>query len=282
MSVQPAHKFADATLAGEGRRIGVFDSGVGGLSVLRAIRQHLPEAELVYVADSANAPYGERDDAFIAQRCHAISGFLESQAVDAIVVACNTATAVAVQSLREALPSLPIIGVEPGIKPGIAQSRNKRVGVLATPGTLASNKFKALVQTHGDEATLVLQPCPGLAKEIETGDLDGEPLKKLIEQFCAPMLEAGVDTVVLGCTHYPFAQARFRDVLGDQVQLLDTSEAVARRTATLIKDTPAKQVRRGLPPAHMTSLWTTGSPEHLSNVARAWLGWDFQAQHLPV
>lgn len=282
MSVQAAHNFAKGTQTGEGRRIGVFDSGVGGLSVLRAIRKHLPLAELVYVADSANAPYGERDDAFIAQRCHAISGFLASQAVDAIVVACNTATAVAVQSLREALPNLPIIGVEPGIKPGIAQSINKRVGVLATPGTLASKKFKALVQAHGEEATLILQPCPGLAKEIESGHLDGQPLRQLVEQFCAPMRQAGVDTVVLGCTHYPFAEALFRDVLGQHVNLLDTSEAVARRTADLIKDAKPQHSTCAPSVAPTTSLWTTGSPQHLSDLARGWLGWDFQAQHLPV
>lgn len=257
----------------------MFDSGVGGLSVLRAIRRQLPLADLIYVADSANAPYGERDDAFISDRCHAISKFLNQQHVDGIVVACNTATAIAVQGLRAALPDMPIIGVEPGIKPGIAQSKNKRVGVLATPGTMASAKFKALVDAHGREATLVLQPCPGLAKEIESGSLDRPELQALIHQFCAPLVETHVDTVVLGCTHYPFAAHLFRQALGPEVGLLDTADAVARRTADLLHP------RQALPPETASAqprieLWTTGSADHLSSVSSNWLGWPLRAKEL--
>lgn len=277
MNGQSAHNLNPHSFDGQGRRIGVFDSGVGGLSVLRAIREQLPQADLVYVADSANAPYGERDDAFIAQRCHAISGFLKSQAVDAIVVACNTATAIAVQSLRKALPDLPIIGVEPGIKPGIAKSNNKRVGVLATPRTLASAKFKALVQAYGNEAMLVLQACPGLAKEIESGTLDRPTLRSLIDEFCAPVRQAGVDTVVLGCTHYPFASNLFQEALGPSVILLDTADAVARRTADLLARSSVKteQATSGA-----IELWTTGAPAHLETVASTWLGWHLHAKQL--
>lgn len=279
MSVQSAHNSPVIPASGQGLRIGVFDSGVGGLSVLRAIRRQLPLADLIYVADSANAPYGERDDAFISDRCHAISKFLNQQHVDGIVVACNTATAIAVQGLRAALPDMPIIGVEPGIKPGIAQSKNKRVGVLATPGTMASAKFKALVDAHGREATLVLQPCPGLAKEIESGSLDRPELRALIHQFCAPLIEAHVDTAVLGCTHYPFAAHLFRQALGPEVSLLDTADAVARRTAELLHP------RQGLLSENTNSqprieLWTTGSADHLASVSSNWLGWPLQAQEL--
>jgi glutamate racemase len=279
MSVQSAHNSPVIPASGQGLRIGVFDSGVGGLSVLKAIRQQLPLADLIYVADSANAPYGERDDAFISDRCHAISKFLNQQHVDGIVVACNTATAIAVQGLRAALPDMPIIGVEPGIKPGIAQSKSKRVGVLATPGTMASAKFKALVDAHGREATLVLQPCPGLAKEIESGSLDRPELQALIRQFCAPLIEAHVDTVVLGCTHYPFATHLFRQALGPDVGLLDTADAVARRTAELLHP------RQGVSPETERSqphieLWTTGSADHLASVSSNWLGWPLQAQEL--
>ncbi len=279
MSVQSAHNSPVIPASGQGLRIGVFDSGVGGLSVLRAIRRQLPLADLVYVADSANAPYGERDDAFISDRCHAISHFLSQQRVDGIVVACNTATAIAVQGLRDALPALPIIGVEPGIKPGIAQSKNKRVGVLATPGTMASAKFKALVEAQGREATLVLQPCPGLAKEIESGSLDRPELQSLINQFCAPLIQAHVDTVVLGCTHYPFATHLFRQALGPDVTLLDTADAVARRTADLLRPVQATlAANAGSQPS--IELWTTGSADHLASVSSNWLGWQLQAKPL--
>lgn len=279
MSVQAAHNLNPHSFDGQGSRIGVFDSGVGGLSVLRAIRAQMPQAELVYVADSANAPYGERDDAFIAQRCHAISGFLKSQAVDAIVVACNTATAIAVQSLREALPDLPIIGVEPGIKPGIAKSTNKRVGVLATPGTLASAKFKALVATHEHDATLILQPCPGLAKEIEAGSLARPELQSLINEFCSPLIQAQVDTVVLGCTHYPFATHLFRRALGGDVNFIDTADAVARRTATLLRPIEGRYGDSACAQPSIV-LWTSGSPNHLASVSCNWLGWPLQANQL--
>lgn len=279
MSVQSAHNSPVIPASGQGLRIGVFDSGVGGLSVLRAIRRQLPLADLVYVADSANAPYGERDDAFISARCHAISHFLDQQRVDGIVVACNTATAIAVQGLRDALPAMPIIGVEPGIKPGIAQSKNKRVGVLATPGTMASAKFKALVEAQGREATLILQPCPGLAKEIESGSLDRIELQSLINLFCAPLIQAHVDTVVLGCTHYPFAAPLFRQAMGPNVSLLDTADAVARRTADLLHPGQGESAMR-TDSQPCIELWTTGSVDHLASVSSNWLGWKLQAKHL--
>ena len=278
MSVPSAPDSTIGLNSDHGFRIGVFDSGVGGLSVLRAIRAHLPAADLVYVADSGFAPYGERDQAFIEKRCHLISDFLKSQAVDAIVVACNTATAIAVHSLRQRLHALPIIGVEPGVKPAIAQSANKRVGVLATPRTLSSDKFRKLVETHGQNAQLYLQPCPGLAREIEVGHLGSAALLALIQQFCEPLKQAGVDTVVLGCTHYPFAQDTFREVLGPNVTLLDTAEAVARRTAALLgAASPATSGRDGT-----VQLWSSGDPAHLQKLAMNWLGWHLPVQALPA
>jgi len=195
MSVSPARPPAQDAIEeqGQGWRIGVFDSGVGGLSVLRAVRARLPQASLVYVADSGYAPYGERDQAFITARCHHIAGFLRQREVDCIIVACNTATAIAVNSLRADLPDLPIIGVEPGVKPAVAHSPGKRVGVLATPGTLASERFQALVESHGQGAQLTLQACPGLAKEIATsagpGRHRGAGLHPL--PFCGRHLQPG-------------------------------------------------------------------------------------------
>jgi glutamate racemase len=277
----PPHLDHDADQhLGQGYRIGVFDSGVGGLSVLRAIRARLPLAQIVYVADSGHAPYGERDEAYITARCHHIAAFLHQRAVDCIVVACNTATAIAVNSLRAHLPAMPIIGVEPGVKPAVKRSVNKRVGVLATPGTLSSARFKALVQSHGQGADLTLQPCPGLAKEIETGDLDGAAVRSLIAQFSAPLKTAKVDTVVLGCTHYPFVMAAFQQALGPDVFIVDTAEAVARRTASVLHDLPQMAASPCAVDRQAIELWTTGEPEHLTRLARHWLNLDCSAHLL--
>lgn len=281
MSTLSAHDSTLRNMQGQGLTVGVFDSGVGGLSVLRAIRQAMPLADLVYVADSAHAPYGERSDAFISERSHEISRFLQNQAVQGIVVACNTATAVAVQGLREALPHLPIIGVEPGIKPAIALSRNKRVGVLATPGTMASQKFKSLVDRHSGEAQLVLQPCPGLAREIESGELNSPQLLELVDRFCQPLRQAEVDTVVLGCTHYPFIGKQLQAALGPNVNLLDTAQAVAKRTASRLSEASTALVPHAdARDFGQTQLWTTGSPAHLQDVAQKWLGWPLAARSI--
>lgn len=270
---------------GEGLRIGLFDSGLGGLSVLRALRQHLPAAHLLYVADSGNAPYGERDDAFIGQRALHITDFLLTQGAQAIVVACNTATAAAVHTLRQHLPDLPIIGVEPGVKPAVALSVNKRVGVLATPSTLASAKFKRLIELHGQGAHIVPQPCPGLAKEIESGQLDTPRLRELVATFAEPLRQAEVDTVVLGCTHYPFVAPLFQQALGPQVRILDTAEAVARQTARVSgnwTDSPTNSTfDTTFYASDLTQLWSSGDPAHLSTVANNWLGLRTPAHALP-
>jgi glutamate racemase len=256
-----------------GPRIGVFDSGLGGLSVLKALRQHLPTAELLYVADSGHAPYGERDDGFIAERSLAITRFLLDQGAQAMVVACNTATAAAVHSLRAQWPDLPIVGVEPGIKPAVAASHNKRVGVLATPATLSSAKFKHLMTQHGQGAELFLQPCPGLAKEIEKGQLDTPTLRALVQSFSEPLLQSGADTVVLGCTHYPFVAPLFQEALGPGVRIVDTADAVARHTARMVNQLLLSAPHAPDAPGR-TLLWSSADPEHLRLVARQWLGLD--------
>ena len=263
---------------GAGLRIGLFDSGLGGLSVLRDLRQHMPLAQLLYIADSGNAPYGERDDAFIAGRALTISEFLLSQGAQVIVVACNTATAMAVHTLRQRWPEVPIVGVEPGVKPAVALSANKRIGVLATPGTLASDKFKRLIEMHGHDALIVAQPCPGLAKEIESGHLDSAALRALVEVFSKPLREAEVDTVVLGCTHYPFVAPLFQQALGPQVRIIDTAEAVARQTQRVSKDLARFQNPNSEP---TTQLWTSGSAAHLAQVADRWLDLKTQVSVFP-
>jgi len=259
-------------------RIGIFDSGVGGLSVTQAIRRRLPHAELLYAADTAHAPYGDRTEEFLCDRSERIARFLRDQGAQMIVVACNTATAAAVARLRAGAPELPLVGVEPGVKPAVALSTAHRIGVLATTRTLASEKFRKLAEAHADGATLVLQPCPGLADAIETADT--EQIELLVQRYCAPLREAGVDVAVLGCTHYPFARALFERALPG-VQWVDTADAIARQTARFA----AEFVERGqadaivdAPPA--LRAWSSGSPEVLASFARRWLELPLHVQEM--
>ncbi len=262
-------------------RIGVFDSGVGGLSVLRALRQHLPQAHLMYVADSAYAPYGERSEAEIIARTDKISRFLLAGGAQLLVVACNTATAAAVQHLRETHPGWPIVGVEPGLKPATQVTRNGRIGVMATSGTLRSDKFQRLMAQHGTDVFVHLQACPGLALAIERGNLQSTELQSLIDRYCAALTEQGVDTVVLGCTHYPFVQAQLQAALGPGVQIIDTAEPVARRTVKLVNELAASSAPVPAEPGK-TDLWTTGSPVELAAIARAWLDFEGATHALPA
>lgn len=256
----------------------MFDSGLGGLSVLRALHARLPLADLTYVADSGHAPYGEREGEFILSRSQRICDFLAARKVDAIVVACNTATAAAIHVLRQNHPGLPIVGVEPGVKPAVASSANKRIAVLATPSTLASDKYKRLIEQHGAGATIVAQPCPGLAREIEAGQLDSPALRDLVERFAAPLRQAQVDTAVLGCTHYPFVAPLFQQALGPGVSILDTSEAVAQHTAHLCEHRPAAHPASDAdrPTGGAIELFSSADPQHLATVARRWLGIEGQ------
>jgi len=260
------------------RRIGVFDSGLGGLSVLRALHQYLPLADMLYVADSGHAPYGEKDTTEIIARSEYITDFLLTQGAQAIVIACNTATAAAAQHLRARWPDVPIIGVEPGVKPAVAHSPSGRIGVLATPGTLASPKFQHLVERHGRNAEITLQACPGLAKEIESGELDTPRLRELVAQFAGPLQEAQSDTIVLGCTHYPFVRPLFEQVLGPGVRIIDTSDAVARHVAHLVTELPACTPETS--GSHIR-FWSSGNPALLSQIVQRWLHLKTEAQALP-
>lgn len=255
--------------------IGIFDSGVGGLSVLRALRAALPAARLSYVADTANAPYGERDEAFIVQRSLAIGQALHDQGATLLVVACNTATAAAVEALRQRWPHWPIVGVEPGLKPALAASATRRVAVMATPATLASDKFRRLLQAHGRDAVVHLQPCPGLAAAIERADPRDPELQSLLDRFSADLRAARVDTVVLGCTHYPFVAQALAERLPPHTQLIDTADAVARRAVQLLGDAAAPDDAAG-----EVRLWSTGESAPLERLARQGLDLTLQAQHL--
>ncbi|ABE48894.1 glutamate racemase [Methylobacillus flagellatus KT] len=215
--------------------IGVFDSGVGGLSVLRHIQQQLPHEHLLYVADSLNAPYGPKPQAFIIERSRNIAQFLIESGAKAIVVACNTATAAAIRILRNEL-DIPVIGMEPAVKPAAAATRSGVVGVLATTGTLKSAQFAALLEHYGKHIKVVAQACVGLVECIERGELDTPSTRALVAGYVAPLMEEGADTIVLGCTHYPFIKPLIADIAGPDVVLIDTGAAVARQVGHRLEE----------------------------------------------
>ncbi|MCA8028276.1 glutamate racemase [Burkholderia cepacia] len=215
--------------------IGIFDSGLGGLSVLRAARAQLPDESFIYVADSHHAPYGPRDEAFITERTLAIGEWLAREGAKALVIACNTATARAIAAIREHLP-MPLVGVEPGIKPAVAVSASGVAGVLATQSTLNSPRFQALLDRYGAGRRFICQPGHGLVEAIERGDTNSPALRVLLDSYLQPMLDDGADTLVLGCTHYPFFTETIRDLVGDRLTIVDTSDAIARQLARILDE----------------------------------------------
>jgi glutamate racemase len=208
--------------------VGVFDSGVGGLTILRAVRQALPGENLVYVADTAYVPYGQKSPEQIQHRALTIGTFLVAQGVKAIVVACNTATAAAIDALRARWP-IAFVGVEPAVKPAVAATRSGVVGVLATPATLASPRYRSLIERYAGGIRVVAQPCAGLAEHIERGDLDDEHTEHLLRGFVEPLLAEGADVIVLGCTHYPLVAHIVKRIAGSNVAVVENGMAVARQ-----------------------------------------------------
>ncbi len=258
-------------------RIGVFDSGVGGLSVLRDLRLQLPQAEFVYLADSGHAPYGERSDAHVLERSRRITRhLLHTEACQGVVIACNTATALAVLQLRADWPGVPLVGVEPGVKPAVALSVNQRIGVMATTATLRHARFHALVVAHAATAQVIAQPCPGLALAIEQGDLQAQEVQRLLVAYCGQLRDKKVDTVVLGCTHYAFVHDQIAALLGSEVRLIDTAEAVARQAARLFGAVTGPVAVEGAVPcaAPTIRLQTTGTQALLRDIAMRWLQLD--------
>jgi glutamate racemase len=214
--------------------VGVFDSGLGGLSVLRAVRAQLPDEAVIYAADSRYAPYGERDDDFIVDRTLAIGEWLVREGAKALVVACNTATAQSIEHVRERLP-IPLIGVEPGVKPAALQSKSRVAGVLATQATLRSARFQGLLERYAADCRFLCQPGHGLVQAVERCDVGSAELRALLRSYLEPMLDAGADTLVLGCTHYPFLDAAIRDIVGERLALIDTSVAIARQLERVLE-----------------------------------------------
>ncbi len=209
--------------------IGIFDSGVGGLSVLRAIHARLPNENLLYFADQDHVPYGSRSLEEVRTLSEEITRFLISKGAKIIVIACNTASAAALHWLREAFPEIPFVGMEPAIKPATEQSRSGVVGVLATPATFQGQLYASLITRFAGDITILQDTCAGLVEEIERGALDGEKTHQILDNALRNMLDRGLDTLVLGCTHYPFAMPLIEQICGDAVQVIDPAPAVARQ-----------------------------------------------------
>lgn len=252
--------------------IGVFDSGVGGLSILGALRAELPRERFVYSSDAGNAPYGERGDAFVAERTLAmVRELIDEHHVKAIVLACNTATAAAVHLLRERHSDVALIGVEPALKPAAALTRTRRVAVIGTRVTLTSAKFRALHDSLRDQAEFLVQPCDGLAGAIE--NFNDDEVANLCRLYLEPLGEWGprqgqIDTLVLGCTHYPFAARQIVAVVGPDVRLVETGEPVARQTRRVLEHHGALNDEGD---GHV-EFRTTGSLEALRAASSRWLG----------
>jgi len=241
--------------------IGVFDSGVGGLSVLKHIRAQLPSLPLLYVADSGHVPYGDKTQDYIRERSLVLTEFLVRAGAATVVVACNTATAAAAAMLRARF-AFPIVAMEPAVKPAVTATRSGIVGILATVGTLESARFAALLEQYAGEVEIVTQACPGLVEKVEAGELASSATRELVERYTRPLLERGADTIVLGCTHYPFLRPVIAAAVGPRVQLIDTGEAVARQ---VVRKLPEQLIGRiDLKPDER--FWTTGTSHSAARI----------------
>lgn len=260
--------------------IGIFDSGVGGLSVLHHIRAALPAANLIYVADSGHVPYGDKSPVYIEERSQTLTRFLLARGAEAIVIACNTATAAAAGSLRVKFNRIPIVAMEPAVKPAVAATKKGVVGVLATVGTLESARFAALLEKYAGSVKIVTQGCPGLVEVVERGDLHGLEARRLVERYTEPLLKAGADTFILGCTHYPFLAPLIHEVVGNDIALIDTGEAVARELK--------RRVEKELPARNLTSqpgtetFYTSGEVDRATRIMSLLWGKEVSAEALPA
>lgn len=260
------------------RTIGVFDSGVGGLSVLQHIREALPEADLIYVADSGHVPYGDKSPAYIEARAMSLTRFLLKQGAEAVVIACNTATAAAALPLRKQFSKIPFIAMEPAVKPAVAATKSNVVGVLATVGTLESARFAALLEKYAGSVKIVTQGCPGLVELVERGDLHSVEARRLVERYTAPLQAVGADTLILGCTHYSFLAPLIREAAGAEISLIDTGAAVARELKRRVDAELPARVRLGEAGSEM--FYSSGDVEQAAPIFSAL--WQSPVQVLPL
>ena len=239
--------------------IGVFDSGVGGLSVLRAIRQSHPEEDLLYLADQAHVPYGLRSLTEVRQFSEDITRYFLQYGVKLVVVACNTASAAALHHLRNTFPEIPFVGMEPAVKPAAETTKSGVVGVLATPATFQGELYASVVERFANGVRILQDTCPGLVEQIERGNLDGRETLAILRQALDGMLEENIDTVVLGCTHYPFVIPQIETITGPQVRVIDPAPAIARQVGRLLDqhNLHAPSSQRG-----KSTYLTTGELDH--------------------
>lgn len=249
--------------------IGVFDSGVGGLSVLRAIRALMPAESILYFADQDHVPYGSRTMVEIRDFSAAITRFLLSRNAKLIVVACNTASAAALTYLRQSFSDVNFVGMEPAVKPAAERTKTRKVGILATPATFQGKLYASVVERFANGVELLQHTCPGLVGQIEKGDLEGDKTRAILENALRPMLDAGIDTVVLGCTHYPFVIPLIQQIAGESVRVIDPAPAVARQVYRLLDAAGAMHLGHGLGDARF---YTSGNTTAFKSLLPKLLG----------
>ena len=259
------------------RPVGIFDSGVGGLSIVREMRTALPAESILYVADSANAPWGDKPPEFVRARALKIAGFLVAHGVKAIVIGSNTGTAGSAEALRAAL-QVPVVGIEPGIKPAVAASRSRVIGAIVPAAVGESDRLASLLDRFGSDVRVIIQPVPGLVEHVEAADVDGPELRRKLEGYVRPMLDAGADAIVLGSTHYVFLKPALAQIAGPHVALIETGAAVARQLGRVLDE-------RGLHAsggAGQERFWTSGDPGASARAISTLLGRDVNVEKLPA
>jgi len=257
--------------------IGIFDSGVGGISVLRAIREQMPEESIIYFGDQGHIPYGPRPMEQIRDFSEAITRFLLDHGAKIIVVACNTASAAALKYLRQKFPTVQFVGMEPAVKPAAEHTHTGKVGVLATPATFQGALYASVVERFANGVELFQSTCNGLVQQIEQGNLSGEETRQILEVALLPMLEKNIDTVVLGCTHYPFVIPLIQQVVGENVRVIDPAPAVAKQTARLLD---AQGLRNNPGSKGAVKFYTSGDPEELSSLLPMLMGQSGKIQRV--
>ena len=249
--------------------IGIFDSGVGGISVLRAIREQMPGESVIYFGDQGHIPYGPRSMEQIRDFSEAITKFLLEKNAKIIVVACNTASAAALKYLREKFPDVPFVGMEPAVKPAAEHTQTGKVGVLATPATFQGALYASVVERFANGVELFQNTCNGLVQQIEQGNLDGKETQKILEDALLPMLVENIDTVVLGCTHYPFVIPLIQRIVGENVRVIDPAPAVARQAQRRLEATAMTNRSES---GGEVKFHTSGNPDELKSLLPILLG----------
>lgn len=249
--------------------IGIFDSGVGGISVLCAIREEMPEESVIYFGDQGHVPYGSRSMEQIQSFSEAITRFLLKQGAKIIVVACNTASAAALKYLREKFPDAQFVGMEPAVKPAAEHTQTGKVGVLATPATFQGALYASVVERFANGVELYQDTCPGLVQQIEQGKLNGAETRRILKDALLPMLERNIDTVVLGCTHYPFVIPLIQQIVGENVRVIDPAPSVAKQVQRVLE---AKRLKSKSDRQGEVKLYTSGDPEEFKSLLPVLLG----------